>query len=114
MLGAVGFLAIVAILCVAWADLPSSALLITLAVIGAGLVASSVGQAAIAVAIYPSDLRTTGVGCSSALGRFGSIIGPGIGGLMLSLGWPARAIVQSACVPVLIALVILALLSRRA
>ena len=41
-----------------------------------------------------SDLRTTGVGCSSALGRFGSIVGPGLGGLMLSIGWPAREIVH--------------------
>jgi hypothetical protein len=32
---------------------------------------------------------------------------------MLSLGWPAREIVLSACLPVLVAIVILALLSRR-
>jgi MFS transporter, AAHS family, 4-hydroxybenzoate transporter len=113
ILAAMGLLAIVAILGVAWADLPRDVLLVTLAAIGAGLVASSVGQAALAVSIYPSDLRTTGVGCSSALGRFGSIVGPGLGGLMLSLGWPAREIVLSACLPVLVAIAILALLSRR-
>ncbi len=113
ILVAAGLLALAAILGVAWADLPRAALLTTLAAIGAGLVASSVGQAALAVSIYRSDLRTTGVGCSSALGRFGSIIGPGLGGLMLSLGWPAREIVLSACLPVLVAIAILALLSRR-
>jgi MFS transporter, AAHS family, 4-hydroxybenzoate transporter len=113
VLVAAGLLAIAAILGVAWADLPRDVLLVALAAIGAGLIASSVGQAALAVSIYPSDLRTTGVGCSSALGRFGSIVGPGLGGLMLSLGWPARDIVLSACLPVLGALMILALLSRR-
>jgi len=109
----IGIVAIVAIVGVAWADLPRDVLLITLAAVGAGLVASCVGQAALAVSIYPSDLRTTGVGCSSALGRVGSIVGPGIGGLMLALGLPAREIVLSACLPVLGAIVILALLSRR-
>jgi AAHS family 4-hydroxybenzoate transporter-like MFS transporter len=113
ILAAAGLLAIAAILGVAWADLSRDALLVTLAAIGAGLVASSVGQAALAVSIYPSDLRTTGVGCSSALGRLGSIVGPGLGGLMLALGWPAREIVQTACLPVLVAIAILALLSRR-
>jgi MFS transporter, AAHS family, 4-hydroxybenzoate transporter len=113
VLVAAGLLAIAAILGIAWADLRSYLLLLTLGAIGAGLVASSVGQAALAVSIYPSDLRTTGVGCSSALGRFGSIVGPGLGGLMLSIGCPAREIVQSAFRPVLVAIVILALLRRR-
>jgi MFS transporter, AAHS family, 4-hydroxybenzoate transporter len=109
----VGVLGIAAILCVAWADMPSGPLLVTVAAIGAGLVASCVGQAALAVSIYARDLRTTGVGCSSALGRVGSIAGPAVGGLMLSLGLPAREIVLSACLPVLVAIGILALLSRR-
>jgi MFS transporter, AAHS family, 4-hydroxybenzoate transporter len=108
----IGIVAIAAILGVAWAELPSSALLAMLTAIGAGLVASCVGQAALAVSIYETKLRTTGVGCSSALGRVGSIVGPGIGGLMLSLGLPAREIVLSACLPVLLAIGILALLSR--
>jgi AAHS family 4-hydroxybenzoate transporter-like MFS transporter len=113
VLVAAALLAVAGILSVAWADLRSDVLLVTLAAIGAGLVASSVGQAALAVAIYPSDLRTTGVGCSSALGRFGSIVGPALGGFMLSIGWPARDIVQSAFLPVVLAMVILALLRRR-
>jgi len=109
----IAIVAIAAILGVARADLPRDVLLITLTMVGAGLVASCVGQAALAVSIYASELRTTGVGWSSALGRVGSIVGPGIGGLMLALSLPAREIVQSACLPVLVAVGILALLSRR-
>jgi AAHS family 4-hydroxybenzoate transporter-like MFS transporter len=108
----VGLVAVAAIATVAWADLPRELLLLTLGAIGAGLVASSVGQAALAVAIYPSALRTTGVGCSSALGRVGSIVGPGLGGLMLTLGLPAREIVLWACLPVLVAIAILLVLRR--
>jgi AAHS family 4-hydroxybenzoate transporter-like MFS transporter len=112
VLVAVGLVAVAAILCVAWVNLPSEVLLLTVGAIGGGLVASSVGQAALAVSMYPSELRTTGVGCSSALGRFGSIVGPGLGGLMLSFGLPAREIVQWACLPVLAAIAILLLLRR--
>jgi MFS transporter, AAHS family, 4-hydroxybenzoate transporter len=108
-----GVVGIAAILCVAWVNMPSSLLLVTIAAIGAGLVASCVGQAALAVSIYARDLRTTGVGCSSALGRVGSIAGPAVGGLMLSFGLPAREIVLSACLPVLVAIGMLALLRLR-
>jgi AAHS family 4-hydroxybenzoate transporter-like MFS transporter len=107
-----GLVALAAIAAVAWADLPREPLLLTIGAIGAGMVASSVGQAALAVAIYPSDLRTTGVGCSSALGRVGSIVGPALGGLMLTLGLPEREIVLWACLPVLGTIAILMLLRR--
>jgi AAHS family 4-hydroxybenzoate transporter-like MFS transporter len=108
----VGLVAVAAIATVAWADLPRELLLLTIGAIGAGMVASSVGQAALAVAMYPSELRTSGVGCSSALGRVGSIIGPALGGLMLTLGLPAREIVLWACLPVLGAIAILLVLRR--
>ncbi len=58
-----------------------------------------VGQAAIAATIYPASLRTTGVGWSSAMGRIGSIVGPGIAGFFLHLQWPARDIIAIAAVP---------------
>jgi len=109
---AVGLVAIAAIAVVALAHLPHELLLLTIGAIGAGMVASSVGQAALAVAIYPSELRTTGVGCSSAFGRVGSIVGPALGGLMLTLDLPAREIVLWACLPVLAAIAILVVLRR--
>ena len=88
--------------------LPSMWLLI--AGVGAGLIASSVGQSALAVSIYPRALRTNGVGFSAAAGRIGSIVGPAIAGLLFSLGWKPRSIVIAALAPILAAVLALLLL----
>lgn len=88
--------------------LPSMWLLIAGA--GAGLIACSVGQSALAVSIYPQALRTNGVGFSAAAGRIGSIVGPAIAGLLFSLGWTPRSIVIAAIAPILAAVLALLLL----
>ena len=67
--------------------------------LGAGFICCCVGQAALAVSLYPSALRTTGVGWASAAGRVGSIFGPALGGLMMSLGWAPRDIILTAILP---------------
>ena len=66
---------------------------------GAGLGIGGVGQAAIGAMLYPASTRTTGVGWSSAMGRIGSIVGPGIAGAFVGLEWPARDIIALAAVP---------------
>lgn len=86
-------------------------LLAAIGVVGAGLITGCVGQSALAVSFYPAGLRTTGVGWAAASGRIGSIVGPAIGGALLSLGWPARDILLTAAPPVLAAIVTLAALS---
>ncbi|EIG62175.1 arabinose efflux permease family protein [Bradyrhizobium sp. WSM1253] len=79
---------------------------------GAGLIACSVGQSALAVSIYPAPLRTNGVGFSAAAGRIGSIVGPAFVGLLFSLGWSPKSIVLAAAVPILAAILVLLLLPR--
>jgi MFS transporter, AAHS family, 4-hydroxybenzoate transporter len=83
---------------------------------GAGLIGSSIGQSAVAISLYSPGLRATGVGWAAASGRIGAIIGPAIGGLLLSLGLPARDIALAAVVPATAGLLVLAALiavSRR-
>jgi AAHS family 4-hydroxybenzoate transporter-like MFS transporter len=63
-----------------------------------------VGQSALAVAIYPEALRTHGVGFSAAAGRIGSIVGPAIAGLLVSMGGAPKAIVLAATIPALLAI----------
>lgn len=92
------------------ADLGQQQILFGIAVIGAGLMAGTVGQIALAVTLYPASGRATGIGCSAAVGRIGSILGPAAGGLLLSLGKPPREIVLTACIPVLMAVLIIAAL----
>ncbi|TPQ35620.1 hypothetical protein C2U70_14310 [Bradyrhizobium guangdongense] len=71
---------------------------------GAGLISCSVGQSALAVAIYPEALRTHGVGFSAAAGRIGSIVGPAVAGLLVSIGVAPKAIVLAASLPALLAI----------
>ncbi|MFM0336789.1 MFS transporter [Paraburkholderia fungorum] len=89
---------------------PGVALLL-IAVIGAGLVNGIMGQTALAVTFYPTEIRATGVGWGHAVGRVGSFVGPAIGGALLSIGWPAREIVLIAVLPAAAALLVLGALA---
>jgi AAHS family 4-hydroxybenzoate transporter-like MFS transporter len=50
------------------------------------------GAIALAATIYPTPIRSTGVGWGMAMGRFGQIIGPLIAGDLLGVGWTAGPI----------------------
>lgn len=83
---------------------------------GAGLIVGCIGQSALAVSFYPPMLRATGVGWAAAAGRIGSIVGPALGGAMVSFGLPARDIILAAVLPALLAgatLVALNVVQRR-
>jgi AAHS family 4-hydroxybenzoate transporter-like MFS transporter len=75
---------------------------------GAGLIGSSIGQSAVAISLYSPELQATGVGWAAAARRIGSIIGPALGGAMLSLGLPARDIALAAALPAASAVLVLA------
>ena len=81
---------------------------------GAGFIACCVGQSALAVALYPPQVRTTGVGWAAAAGRIGSVFGPAIGGAVVYLAWTPQQIVLTAVVPAGLALLLLGVLSRQA
>jgi AAHS family 4-hydroxybenzoate transporter-like MFS transporter len=58
---------------------------------------------ALAASVYPTAVRSTGVGWALGIGRIGSIVGPVIGGIILSLKWSMMAIFLASAVPALIA-----------
>ena len=91
------------VLLIAFAGLPNSTLPGLLVLTGAGLGIGGVGQAAIGAMLYPASARTTGVGWSSAMGRVGSILGPGIAGAFLGLNWAPKDIIALAAVPAILA-----------
>lgn len=94
-------------------DLERSSILIALVGAGAGLAFGNIGQSAAAVALYPAELRATGIGCSSAMGRLGGILGPALAGALLYLEWPVRHVILTACVPSLLAAFAMFLLRLR-
>ncbi|HEY6907751.1 MAG TPA: MFS transporter [Myxococcales bacterium] len=78
---------------------------LVLTVFGAGfcVVGGQIGANALTANSYPTPIRSTGVGWALGIGRIGSIVGPAVGGLLLSLRWPMRQIFLVGAVPLLIA-----------
>ena len=57
---------------------------------------------AVSAMLYPTFMRSTGVGWAQGIGRIGSIIGPLAGGVILSLHWAPRSVFLVAVAPTLI------------
>jgi AAHS family 4-hydroxybenzoate transporter-like MFS transporter len=56
------------------------------------------GAIALSALIYPTSIRSTGIGWGMAMGRFGQIVGPLVAGALLSAGWTAdRIMIVVAC-----------------
>jgi AAHS family 4-hydroxybenzoate transporter-like MFS transporter len=75
------------------------------AVFGAGfaIVGSQNCNNGVAAKMYPTEVRATAVGWANAVGRVGSIVGPTLGGIMLSLHAPMRTVFTFSAVPPIIA-----------
>ncbi len=114
-LGAVGamMLAVVVgvLFSILFGTMGSAGLVLPFAVgLGAGCIPCCVGQSAMAVAFYPLHLRATGIGWAAAIGRIGSIFGPGVGGLVIARDWPAQQAFLLALVPMALAFTVLLML----
>jgi AAHS family 4-hydroxybenzoate transporter-like MFS transporter len=70
---------------------------------GVGVVGGQTASNALAADFYPTPLRSTGVGWALGIGRVGSILGPIIGGVLLSYAGGARRVFWAAAAPALIA-----------
>ena len=68
---------------------------------------------ALAALLYPTTMRSTGIGWALGVGRTGSILGPLIGGALLSLHWSSTGLFVVASVPALVAACSALQLSRR-
>ena len=90
---------------------------IVAALMGAGVMGTQNGMNGFAAVLYPTAMRATGVGSALGVGRLGSIVGPILGGAVVSLGLAVPTIYLLATVPPLIstvAIFTLWRLSRRA
>jgi AAHS family 4-hydroxybenzoate transporter-like MFS transporter len=106
----VGALALAAIGLVG-ANLPLLTVSVFLA--GFGVVGSQVAANAVSVAAYPTEARSTGVGWALGVGRLGSIIGPGLAGVLLGLHVANRDIFFLAVGPMICAALASLALARR-
>jgi len=72
-------------------------------VLGLAVQGAQAGLNALAANFYPTTVRSTGVGWALGVGRVGSIAGPAIGGVLLSMGWGPQRIFLAGMAPALCA-----------
>ena len=70
---------------------------------GFGIVGGQSAANAVAATAYPTEVRSTGVGWYLGVGRIGSIIGPGLAGMLLASGVSNRDVFLMAVIPALAA-----------
>jgi AAHS family 4-hydroxybenzoate transporter-like MFS transporter len=80
----------------------AGALYCGLGVIGLLVIGGQQNAPAISVQLYPQRMRSTGVGWQFAAGRFGSILGPIIGGRLLSANVPVQLLFELIAIPTLL------------
>lgn len=61
------------------------------------------GLYAVAARLYPTEVRTTGIGWAIGLGRLGGIAGPYLGGLAFAAGWSPPVVMLAFATPLALA-----------
>jgi AAHS family 4-hydroxybenzoate transporter-like MFS transporter len=93
------FIALMAITADSWPLVIILAFLLGFLVIGA-----QAGLNVLAANFYPTSIRSTGVGWVLGIGRIGSIAGPILAGMLLSMEWQPWHVLLAGAVPALFAL----------
>lgn len=70
-------------------------------VAGWGIFGGQPGVNALAATIYPTDLRSTGIGAGLGVGRLGAVLGPVAAGALMLRGWSTEALFGVAALPAL-------------
>jgi AAHS family 4-hydroxybenzoate transporter-like MFS transporter len=79
-------------------QLGHSIVLVTTAIFAAGFctVGGQIAANALAAGFYPTSVRSTGVGWALGIGRIGSIIGPLVGGALMTAKWSTGSVFMAA------------------
>ncbi len=97
-------------------QLGHSTVFVTMAIFVAGfcMVGGQIAANALAAAFYPTSVRATGVGWALGVGRAGSIIGPLVGGALMTAKWSTGSVFMAAASAALCAALAAFSLSRLA
>jgi len=79
---------------------------------GFGILGGQTVTNAVCAMFYPTEIRSTGIGWATGIGRAGSIIGPGLAGILLQISIPAKYVILLAVIPALVAATAAFLLDR--
>jgi AAHS family 4-hydroxybenzoate transporter-like MFS transporter len=97
-------------------QLGHSVVFVTLAIFATGfcIVGGQIAANALAATYYPTSVRATGVGWALGIGRVGSIVGPLVGGALLTAKWSTGSVFIAAATAALCAALAAFALSRLA
>src|ERR1700733_11164605 len=97
-------------------QLGHSIVFVTMAIFAAGfcMVGGQIAANALAATFYPTSIRSTGVGWALGIGRVGSIVGPLVGGVLLTMKWSTGEVFMAAATAALCAALAAFSLSRLA
>ena len=87
---------------IGWSGQSFRGLAALVALSGFCVVGAQFGNNASAGLLYPTAIRAQGVGWALAVGRFGSIVGPLVGGTLIGLKLPLRQLFLAPAVPMLV------------
>lgn len=68
--------------------------------LGIGVIGTNAGVINLSGLVYPTLIRSTGVGWAGGVGRIGSIISPLVGGFLIAAGWSAQNLFSIVIIPV--------------
>jgi len=106
--------AIAALLVFGSVALPVSATLGVAFLIGVTLQGGYNGIWPLAAAVYPPEIRATGIGWAVGVGRSGAVVGPAAAGALLARGTPLPLLFALFCVPLAVAATAVWLIGRKA
>ncbi|WKA59977.1 aromatic acid/H+ symport family MFS transporter [Planococcus shenhongbingii] len=93
--------------------LPNTFILyILVAIAGATTIGSQIVLYSYASQYYPIEIRSTGLGWASGIGRLGGILGPTLGGMILALNLPLNQNFMVLAIPAVIAAVAIAFINE--
>jgi MFS transporter, AAHS family, 4-hydroxybenzoate transporter len=86
-------------------QLGHSVIFVSMAIFAAGfcVVGGQIASNALAAGYYPTSVRATGVGWALGIGRVGSIVGPLVGGVLLTMKWSTASVFMAAAAAALCA-----------
>jgi MFS transporter, AAHS family, 4-hydroxybenzoate transporter len=97
-------LAIPAIAAIGIPGIPYAGMAFAVAIAGFSTLGAQFGNNASSGLLYPTAIRARGVGWALGIGRFGSMIGPLIGGVLIGMKLPLQQLFLLAAIPMLLGL----------
>jgi len=88
-------------------------LYLLVAIAGASTIGTQIILYAYVAQYYPMEIRSTGIGWTTGVGRMGSVVGPMLGGLILTLSLPLQQNFLAFAIPALICVFAILLVKER-